>query len=102
MHATNLGTTDRTCNLLAGAGLLAYGLTRASYMGMISAAAGAVMLQRGATGYCGLYKALGINTKTQATPPAMAATCGCGCSAEHANATRADTPAFVAPELVAQ
>jgi uncharacterized membrane protein len=57
----NVGRTERWLSMLAGGALAAYGLRRGSRPGGATALAGAMLLYRGATGHCNVYRALGIN-----------------------------------------
>jgi uncharacterized membrane protein len=67
----NLGGTERFVSLLAGAALLFYGLARRpSVTSLALAAGGSLLLQRGASGHCRVYQALGIDTRGAASPPA--------------------------------
>jgi uncharacterized membrane protein len=60
----NLGGTERLVSLLAGTALLFYGLARRpSLMSLALAAGGGLLLQRGASGQCRIYQALGIDTR---------------------------------------
>ena len=59
---TNVNHRERWFSVVTGAALAAYGLTRRSVAGVLAAAAGGVMLWRGATGHCPLYDALGVST----------------------------------------
>lgn len=64
----NVGDTERLLSFLGGAVLGIYGLSRRSLPGLGLAAAGAPLLYRGATGFCGMYAALGINTAPKLAP----------------------------------
>jgi len=59
---TNVGELERWGSLIAGAGLLAYGLSRRDSGGLGWAALGGSLAYRGATGHCHMYKAFGVNT----------------------------------------
>ncbi|MBC8165285.1 MAG: DUF2892 domain-containing protein [Bryobacteraceae bacterium] len=59
---TNVGENERLFSLVAGAGLLAYGLTRRDRTGLGLAAIGSGLAWRGATGHCTCYQAFGMNT----------------------------------------
>jgi len=59
---TNVGELERWGSLIAGAGLLAYGLGRADKAGLGWAALGGALAYRGATGHCEMYHSLGVNT----------------------------------------
>lgn len=58
----NVGAEERRISLLAGAGLVLFGLYRRSLGGLALAGVGGAMIHRGVSGTCNLYKALGINT----------------------------------------
>jgi uncharacterized membrane protein len=58
----NLSDVEKWVSLAAGAGLAVYGLTRARKGGWMLAALGGMLVERGTTGHCRLYHALGMNT----------------------------------------
>lgn len=60
----NIGKIERVGSAVAGGALLAYALrNRSLSVGSIATAlAGAALLQRGTTGFCAVYNALGIDT----------------------------------------
>jgi len=58
----NVGDVERLATLLGGVALAAYGLSRRSPGGLALALLGGVLLQRGASGHCYVYQALGVNT----------------------------------------
>jgi uncharacterized membrane protein len=58
----NLSDAERWLSMAAGAGLALYGLSRRRPAGWLVAALGGVLVQRGASGHCHTYEALGINT----------------------------------------
>lgn len=58
----NVGVPERWVSIIAGGALVALGLARRSPLGAAAAAAGGLLLHRGATGHCRLYGALGIDT----------------------------------------
>lgn len=60
----NVGETERLISAFTGGMLLMKGLRRGSPLGLAMAAMGAGGLYRAATGYCPMYKALGVNTNT--------------------------------------
>jgi uncharacterized membrane protein len=64
---TNVSQPERWASVIAGAALAAYGLKRRTVAGWLSAAAGGVLVWRGATGHCFVYDAAGISTATE--PP---------------------------------
>jgi|SRR5579864_993533 len=60
----NVSDWERAASGLGGAMLLAYGLARRPSMASIlMAIGGAMLLERGATGHCSLYRALGLNSR---------------------------------------
>lgn len=58
----NIGGTERAISALAGGSLLAYGLSRRSLSGLLTALVGGGLIYRGLTGHCGVYEALGVST----------------------------------------
>jgi uncharacterized membrane protein len=58
----NVGEPERWASVIVGSALSAYGLKSRSLGGLALAAAGGVLMWRGATGHCPLYGALGIST----------------------------------------
>jgi hypothetical protein len=58
----NVGTAERIGSALAGAILVARAASRPSLGRIIMAVGGAALLQRGLTGSCSMYRALGIDT----------------------------------------
>ena len=61
----NVGQMERWVSMLAGGGLVAFGLARGRLGGLLSAIAGAALIQRGVTGRCRVYEALGYNTDVE-------------------------------------
>jgi uncharacterized membrane protein len=60
----NVSDWERAASGLGGAILLAYGLARRPSMAsIVMAIGGAMLLERGATGHCSLYRALGLNSR---------------------------------------
>lgn len=59
---TNVSENERWLSLLGGSGLVAYGLVRRDKAGLALAALGGGLMWRGASGHCGMYQTLGINT----------------------------------------
>ena len=57
-----MSDVDRWLSIAAGTGLALYGLSRRKSAGWFLAAMGGMLLQRGASGHCHTYEALGINT----------------------------------------
>jgi uncharacterized membrane protein len=58
----NVGDTERLASALGGGALAAYGLSRGTLGGLALAVLGGSLVQRGVTGHCSLYGALGVNT----------------------------------------
>ena len=58
----NMSDVERWLSIAAGTGLALYGLSRRKSAGWFLAAMGGMLLQRGASGHCHTYEALGINT----------------------------------------
>lgn len=61
-QAVNLARSERWASLIAGGGLVFYGLRRRTPLGIALAAAGGEMIRRGVTGRSHLYKMLGVHT----------------------------------------
>jgi uncharacterized membrane protein len=66
---TNLGKNERILSVLGGGALAALGLRRKGVPGVILGVAGAALVQRGVTGHCQLYAALGIDRAHDTTRP---------------------------------
>ena len=63
MGATvNVGQAERWASAIGGGALALYGLTRGSLGGIALALVGAALVQRGATGHCNLYDAMGYSS----------------------------------------
>ncbi|HVF44229.1 MAG TPA: SRPBCC family protein [Pyrinomonadaceae bacterium] len=60
--SVNVGQTERWVSALGGGALALYGLTRGSLGGIALALAGAALVQRGYSGHCNLYEAIGYST----------------------------------------
>lgn len=58
----NVNEVERWVSMAAGIGLAAYGLSRRRGSGWALAGLGAALFQRGMTGRCHVYQALGLNT----------------------------------------
>lgn len=71
----NVGTAERIGSALAGAMLIGRALVRPSFGRILVAFGGAALLQRGLSGNCAVYRALGLDTAAgdQATRNAIAA-----------------------------
>lgn len=58
----NVGNPERVASVIAGGALIAYGVGRKSLTGNLLALLGGAVLHRGVTGFCFMYKGLGLNT----------------------------------------
>jgi hypothetical protein len=58
----NVGRNERIASTAAGAALVAWGATRRSLPGVLTALGGAALLFRGTTGFCPVYSAAGMST----------------------------------------
>ena len=58
---TNIGTVERIGSAALGAVLVGRALLRPSFGRVLLGLGGAALIQRGLSGYCGLYRALGMN-----------------------------------------
>jgi uncharacterized membrane protein len=58
----NVGQTERWASAIGGGALALYGITRGSLGGIALALVGAAFLQRGFTGHCNLYEAMGYSS----------------------------------------
>jgi uncharacterized membrane protein len=58
----NINDVERWLSLAAGTGLALYGLSRRKTAGWMLAAFGGMLIERGASGHCRIYEALGLNT----------------------------------------
>ncbi|MGH9307879.1 MAG: SRPBCC family protein [Vicinamibacterales bacterium] len=58
----NISDVEKWLSLAAGTGLALYGLSRRKTAGWALTALGGMLIQRGATGHCHVYEALGVNT----------------------------------------
>lgn len=61
----NVGKVEREVSLVAGAGSFAFGIARRDLPGLLIAAFGVGLLYRGASGHCGVYDALGVDSRTK-------------------------------------
>ena len=61
----NIGSAERIGSAVAGTFLVAHALLKPSIGRLIGAVAGAALLQRGVTGHCAMYRALGVDTADQ-------------------------------------
>jgi uncharacterized membrane protein len=62
----NVGSVDRWISSIGGGALTTYGLLRGAAPGAALAAVGSYLMYRGISGYCTLYKRLGLNTSSAA------------------------------------
>jgi uncharacterized membrane protein len=60
--SVNVGQTERWASAIGGGALALYGVTRGSLGGIALALVGAALVQRGYTGHCNLYEAIGYST----------------------------------------
>ena len=60
--SVNVGQTERWVSAVGGGALALYGITRGSLGGIALALVGAALVQRGYSGHCNLYEAIGYNT----------------------------------------
>ena len=58
----NISDVEKWLSIAAGTGLALYGLSRRRTGGWLMAAIGGMLLQRGASGHCHVYEAVGVNT----------------------------------------
>jgi uncharacterized membrane protein len=63
----NVGQIERWASAVGGGALALYGLTRGSLGGVALALVGAALVQRGYTGHCNLYEAVGYNSAGDAS-----------------------------------
>ncbi len=69
---TNESGADRLIRIIAGIVLfmLGWGILKNNLLGIIFDILGIILFVTGITGFCGLYKLLGISTKKEETPKA--------------------------------
>src|SRR5918998_4474120 len=65
--SVNVGQVERWASAVGGGALAVYGLTRGSLGGVALALVGAALLQRGYSGHCNLYEAIGYNSAGDAS-----------------------------------
>ena len=65
----NESTADRMIRAIIGIGLLVFGFTVNGALQWILLAAGILAVFTAITGFCGLYKLLGISTYKEQAPP---------------------------------
>lgn len=61
----NVGSIERLASATLGGALVGYGIRRLDLKGVLIAITGELLIQRGWTGYCRIYAALGINTRKE-------------------------------------
>jgi uncharacterized membrane protein len=66
---TNVGSNERLLSLAGGALLVLFGVRRRSLPGALLAVAGGMMIQRGWTGHCSVYQAMGMNSNQDGAEP---------------------------------
>jgi Protein of unknown function (DUF2892) len=64
----NVGEVERIASALAGAALIIGGVLRPSPLRALLAVGGGLLLERGLTGQCALYRGLGIDTSGKLPP----------------------------------
>ena len=79
----NVGELERVASALGGALLLGYGVARPSALNTLLAVGGALLVERGLTGQCSLYRAIGIDTRVQHDEDALRVTRGFGKRGEY-------------------
>jgi uncharacterized membrane protein len=72
----NVGEVERWASALGGAVLAAYGIRQRSVAGAMIATSGGILIARGATGYCPMYAAAGVNSASTNTRVALAGSRG--------------------------
>jgi len=65
----NVAEWERTASFLGGASLIGVGMAQKTMGGLLLGLLGTALLQRGWTGRCSLYQALGWNTADPAQAP---------------------------------
>lgn len=65
--SVNVGQTERWASAVGGGALALYGITRGSLGGIALALVGAALVQRGYSGHCNLYEAVGFSTGDDAS-----------------------------------
>ena len=59
----NVSDGERAASAVAGAALVLYAMARPSFIGTLAALGGVMLLERGITGQCQIYRALGLSTQ---------------------------------------
>ena len=78
----NVGEYERWASVLGGGMLAFYGWTRRSWRGLALTALGGMLVQRGVSGHCRCYAALGINTAHRPRGPMASVAAGHGVKVE--------------------
>jgi len=58
----NVNRGERIASAIAGSALIFFGVRRRSWLGRALAAAGGALIERGASGRCGVYSALRLSS----------------------------------------
>jgi len=80
----NVGQAERLASQVGGGVLMAAGLLRGGWKGLVAAGLGGALLYRGATGHCSLYQALGASTADDERGPADSVPAQAGVRVEEA------------------
>jgi len=80
----NVGRNERLASQVGGGVLMAAGLLRGGWKGLVAAGLGGALLYRGATGHCSLYQALGASTADDGRGPADSVPAQAGVRVEEA------------------
>ncbi len=84
LRRQNVGTAERWASIAAGSALAAYGLSRRRPAGLAVAAVGALLVGRGAAGHSRVYKALDLDTGSDASDTRRALGGSAGVNVEEA------------------
>ncbi|TWU04071.1 YgaP-like transmembrane domain [Neorhodopirellula pilleata] len=68
----NVGQNEQIGSLLAGGGLIVYGMLPHSKLRLVGLIAGASLIYRGVTGHCEVYQRLGVDTAQDEKQPGVA------------------------------
>lgn len=74
----NVGMAERWLSMLGGGALVARGLAKGGTGGLVTAALGAALAQRGLTGHCQVYGALGLDSSESGERGGLAGLAGGG------------------------
>jgi uncharacterized membrane protein len=69
----NVAAVERMGSVAGGLGLMAWGVARRGWPGLLMALAGGALIRRGVTGHCALYQRLGVNSAQGAAGSAQGA-----------------------------